>query len=162
MRMRLKFQSLLCAALLAAFAFPAAAQESVPRYASLDRDKVFLREGPSYEHRILWVYRHKGLPVKIIAQFDVWRRVQDWQGSVGWIHSSMLSDVRTVMVTSRKPAPLRKSDDPSSKILALAQPGVIAKLEACRASACEVAADGIDGWLAKKNIWGVNTSESFR
>jgi SH3-like domain-containing protein len=148
-----------------ALALPVAAAtagEPVPRYASLDHSKVFLREGPSYRHRVLWVYRKKGLPVKIIAQYDVWRRVQDWQGSIGWIHSSMLSDVRTVIVTAKKQAPLRESPDPASKILALAKPGVIAKLEACRADACEVSTSGTDGWINKKNIWGVSASERFR
>ena len=133
-----------------------------PPLASLDRDKVFLREGPSYQYRILWVYRHKGLPVKIIAQYDVWRRVQDWQGSIGWIHASQLSDARTVIVTAKKQAPLRENADPASKILALAGPGVIAKLEACSARACEIGVRGSDGWIDKKNIWGVNAGESFR
>ncbi len=140
----------------------AAAGQNVPRYASLDRDKVFLREGPSYQYPILWVYRRKALPVKIIAQYDVWRRVQDWQGSIGWIHASMLSDARTVIVIAKKQAPLREKADPASKILALAQPGVIAKLEACSARACEISVRGSDGWIDKKNIWGVNAGESFR
>lgn len=140
----------------------AAAGEGLPRYASLDRNEVYLREGPTYKHRVLWVYRKKGLPVKIIAQYDVWRRIQDWQGSVGWIHASMLSDARTVIVTGKKQAPIRENPDQSSKILALAKPGVIAKLEACRADACEVSASGTDGWIDKKNIWGVSASERFR
>jgi len=133
-----------------------------PRYASLDRNEVYLREGPSYRHRVLWVYRKKGLPVKIIAQYDVWRRVQDWQGSIGWIHASQLTDARTVIVTAKKQAPIRENADPRSKILALAGAGVIAKLEACRANACEVSASGTDGWIDKKNIWGVSASERFR
>jgi len=139
----------------------ARAGENVPRYASLDRDKVFLREGPSYGHRVLWIYRKKGLPVKIIAQYDVWRRVMDWQGAVGWIHASMLRDARTVIVTSKKQAPIREKADPRSKILALAGTGVIAKLETCRKTACEVSASGTDGWIDKKNIWGVGASERF-
>lgn len=140
----------------------ASAGEDLPRYASLDRNEVYLREGPSYQHRILWIYRKKGLPVKIIAQYDVWRRVQDWQGSIGWIHSSMLSDARTVIVMAKKQAPIRENLGPGGKILALAKPGVIAKLEACRATACEVSASGTDGWIDKKNIWGVSASERFR
>ncbi|HEV2560535.1 MAG TPA: SH3 domain-containing protein [Rhizomicrobium sp.] len=151
--------------LAAAFLGSAARAEGsgdIPRYASFDNAKVYLREGPSYSHAILWVYHRKGLPVKVVAQYDVWRRIEDAEGSLGWVHSSMLSDVRTVIVTAKKPAAIREDDDSSSKILALAQPGVIAKLEACRAMACEIATDGIDGWIDKKNIWGVNTSESFR
>jgi len=152
---------LLAAALMGSTA-QAEGTGAIPRYASFDNAKVYLREGPSYSHRILWVYHRKGLPVKIVAQYDVWRRIEDAGGGVGWVHASMLSDARTVIVTTAKPAAIREDDDSSSKILALAQPGVIAKLEACLAMACEIATDGIDGWIDKKNIWGVNTSESFR
>ena len=149
-------------ALLLAGAADAEGTGAIPRYASFDNAKVYLREGPSYDHRILWIYHRKGLPVRIIAQYDVWRRVQDADGVVGWVHASMLSDARTVMVISPKPAAIREDDGPSSKILALAQPGVIAKLEGCQPTECEISADGTDGWIDKKNIWGVSTVESFR
>ena len=39
-------------------------------------EKAYLREGPTYAHKVLWVYRHRGYPYAVIAQFDVWRRVR--------------------------------------------------------------------------------------
>jgi SH3-like domain-containing protein len=133
----------------------------VPRFASFSRDQVFMREGPTYKHRILWVYRRKGLPVEIVGQFDVWRRVRDSDGTTGWVHSTMIAETRTILVTAPKPVPLYRSDDTRSQILALAQPGVVAKLETCTASLCEVDADGTEGWIDKKNIWGVRAGETF-
>ena len=70
-----------------------------------------MREGPTYRHPILWVYRRKGLPVEIVAQFDVWRRVRDADGTMGWVHASMIAETRTVLVTAPKPVPLHRSDD---------------------------------------------------
>jgi SH3-like domain-containing protein len=132
-----------------------------PHYVSLDSDKVFMREGPTYDHRILWIYHRKGLPLLETAEFDVWRRVEDSQGTVGWVHSSMISNNRTVLVTAGKPAPLRSQEATNSPILALAQPGVIAKLEACGPAACQVSTGGIEGWVDKKNIWGVSAGDVF-
>jgi SH3-like domain-containing protein len=129
-------------------------------FASLSRDKAFLREGPSYQHRILWVYRRKELPVQIVQTYDVWRKIRDSDGTTGWVHSSMLSDRRTVVVTSHSPAKI--TDIPGGKVLALAQPGVVARLEACEADACEISAGGTEGWIKKQDIWGVGVGEVFR
>ncbi len=132
-----------------------------PHFVSLDNNKVYMREGPTYDHRVLWVYRRKGLPVLLTAQFDVWRRVRDSDGAIGWVHSNMISDARTVLVTSKAPAPLRSGEPAKSKTLALAQPGVIAKLEVCGPQACQVSTGGVEGWIDKKNIWGVTAGDVF-
>ena len=44
----------------------------LPRYASLKTDRVNLREGPSKDHRTLWVFQRAGLPVEIVAEFETW------------------------------------------------------------------------------------------
>ena len=138
------------------------APPSVPYFASLSRDKAYLREGPTYQHPILWVYHRKDLPVAVVQSYDVWRKIRDSDGTTGWIHSSMLSDRRTVVVTSKTPARIRAGDSPAARVVALAQPGVVAKLEACEAQVCEVSANGTDGWMEKQDIWGVGVGEVFR
>jgi SH3-like domain-containing protein len=135
--------------------------ETVQRYASLSRDQVFLREGPSYSHRILWIYKRKGLPVGILAEYDTWRRVRDIQGAVGWMHSSMLSDVRTVEVSGKSKAPVHETSNPTSAIVAIAEPRVIAKLRSCLATVCKIETAGLKGWVEKSRIWGVKPGETF-
>lgn len=132
-----------------------------PRYASLAAEKIYLRQGPGYQSRILWVYRRKHLPVKVLAAYDVWRRVEMPDGTVGWVHSAMLSGKRTVVVTGAGKVPIRRDADPASKIVALAETGVIAKLEACEAAACEISVEGAYGWIDKKNVWGALPDEKF-
>ncbi|MGB8363263.1 MAG: SH3 domain-containing protein [Rhizomicrobium sp.] len=139
----------------------AGANLPVPRFASLASDKVYMREGPTYRHPILWVYHRKGLPVLVLAQYDVWRRVEDPDGTIGWIHSFMISQTRTILVTAGSRVPVRQSEDMHSPILAFAQNGVVARLEACSALACEVSTAGTEGWIEKKNIWGVQPGEIF-
>ena len=160
--MRISFLLLLGGVLLAATARAAEPSSAVPRFASLASDKVYMREGPTYRHPILWVYHRRGLPVEIVAQYDVWRKVRDADGATGWVHASMIAERRTVVVTAAKPVPVRRSDDPRSTILALASKGVVAKLEACEADACEIEASDTQGWIEKKNIWGVRVGEVFR
>ena len=52
----------------------------VPRYVSLKADRVSLREGPSKDHRVAWVFQRAGLPVEVTAEFEIWRRVRDAEG----------------------------------------------------------------------------------
>lgn len=152
--------ALLFAAALLLGVAPAGADQ-LPRFASLSRDKAYLRQGPTYDHKVLWIYRHKGLPVEILASYDVWRRVKMPDGTVGWLHVQMLSSARTVLVLGKSPVPLRKDDDGSAKIIALAEPGVTAKLRHCGQTACEITADGTDGWADKSKLWGVRAGETF-
>ena len=71
----------------------------LPRYASLAASQVNVRTGPSTDHPIRWVYERSGLPVRIVEESDVWRRIEDPDGETGWAHASLLSMLRTVIVT---------------------------------------------------------------
>jgi SH3-like domain-containing protein len=152
----------LAPALAVLAAFPALAAQPVPQFASLASGKVYLREGPSYQHKVLWIYRRKGLPVQILHKYDIWYRVKDSDGTVGWISNVMISTRRrTVVVTSNRAAPIRDGAGVNAHAIAYAQHGVVAKLEACKADACKVSVDGTEGWIKKQNIWGVGVGEVF-
>jgi SH3-like domain-containing protein len=138
----------------------ASASEKILRYVSQRTERAYLREGPTYAHKVLWVYRHRGYPYAVIAQFDVWRRVRAADGTVGWMAASMLSDKRTVLVTGKGRAELFAKPQ-EGKVVALADPGAVANLVACRPRACRVRGEDIDGWIAKDRIWGVGANEVF-
>ncbi|MGQ0741302.1 MAG: SH3 domain-containing protein [Alphaproteobacteria bacterium] len=144
------------ALVLIAAAGAAAAQTSSPYFVSLRADKVYMREGPSKEHRIKWVYWRKGLPVEVVSSFDVWRRVRDMDGEMGWIHTSMLSNVRTVMVVGRGKAQMRSDAAADAPLVAEVQRGAVGRVWRCGDGACEVSFDGIEGWIDRARLWGVS------
>src|ERR1700743_2935568 len=94
----------------AVLAAPAPARTE-DRYVSQRGTEAYLREGPSYQHKIVWVYRHRGYPFRITASFDVWRRVETPDGTKGWMSASMLSDHRTVLVTGKSQAQIHAKAD---------------------------------------------------
>ncbi|MGL4278966.1 MAG: SH3 domain-containing protein, partial [Albidovulum sp.] len=49
----------------------------LPRYVSLKAAEANARRGPSLDHRIDWVFRHRDMPLKVTAEFENWRRVED-------------------------------------------------------------------------------------
>jgi len=132
------------------------------RYVSTRSDKAYLREGPSFNHRILWVYKHKGYPFEVIASYDVWRRVRGADGTVGWMSANMLTDQRTVLVTGKDRAALYADPEPRARLVAYAMPGATAKLEACAIRSCRLSAPGLKGWIDKERIWGVSRDEVFK
>ena len=67
----------------------------IPRFVSLKPSDTPMREGPSKDHRIKWVFKKEGVPVEIIAEFENWRRVRDSEGDDGWVFHSRLSGRRT-------------------------------------------------------------------
>jgi SH3-like domain-containing protein len=142
---------------LVAFAQPALAAH----YASLRSDKVFLREGPTFKHRVLFVYRRREYPVEVLASYETWRRVRDPDGTTGWMSETMLSEIRTVLVVGKAHAPLLAAPYATAPKRAEAEPGVVAKLKACKPQFCEIAAGGLTGWIDRTRIWGVNAGEVF-
>ena len=130
------------------------------RYVSQRPDKAYLREGPTFAHKVLWIYRHRGYPFAVIAQFDVWRRVVAPDGTIGWMAASMLTDRRTVLVTGRGRVKIAAEPD-GGKVVGLADPGAIADLKACTRDTCRIKGEAVDGWIAKDRIWGVSADEVF-
>ncbi|HYP57246.1 MAG TPA: SH3 domain-containing protein [Beijerinckia sp.] len=136
----------------------------VPRYVSLKSDRVNLREGPSKDHRTLWVFQRAGLPVEITAEFETWRKVRDSEGSEGWVLHSLLSGRRTALVAPWKKGvdfTLYAKPNANSAPIARLQPNVIGGVRACDGNWCRVAGEGFDGYIQQSNLWGVYPNEKI-
>ena len=132
----------------------------LPRFVSLRAETANVRRGPGLDQRIDWALVHRGLPLEITAEHEQWRRVRDADGATGWVHHTLLSGVRTALVKSEAPVPLRAGPDEGAAVRAMAEPGAVARLEACEAAWCEIAAGGVEGWLPRDAIWGVGADET--
>ena len=139
----------------------AAASAPQPYFVSIKADEAYMREGPSDMHRVKWIYKHKGLPLEVIATFDVWRRVRDMDGEIGWMHMALLTRDRTAVVTAGTGAEVHERDDTTSQIVATAQPGSIGRLLGCGMLACEVEFTGVEGWVSRARLWGVHAGDEY-
>jgi SH3-like domain-containing protein len=132
----------------------------VPRFASLKSERVFVRQGPSNDNAVIWVYVRKDWPVEIIAEQDVWRRIRDMNGQMGWVHSRLLNGTRTAVVKGTSMQPLRRKPDGEERPVAWAEPGVLLRLKRCDGPWCEVEGqNNIDGWLQRTALWGLLPDE---
>lgn len=130
----------------------------LPRFVSMKAAEGNARRGPSLSHRIDWVFQHRYMPLKIVAEYGNWRRVVDRDGAGGWMHYSLLSGVRTVRI-EQDMTPMHKLADENAAVNARSEEGVIARLGACGPVWCKISADGEKGWVKRENIWGVLPGE---
>lgn len=158
------FGGIFAAILALTLACPVLAGEAsglpLPRFVSLRSDEVNLRTGPGQRYPIDWIYSRKDLPVEVIAEFEAWRKIRDWQGAEGWVHQSMLSG-RRMMVVIGGQRQLRGSDGDGADVLAMVEGGVLGRLLQCPRNRdfCRVEAGQIQGWLRRDEIWGVYKGE---
>ncbi len=130
----------------------------IPRYVSMKASEGNVRRGPSLSHRIDWVFTRRDMPLVVTAEYGHWRRVEDRDGQGGWVHYSLLSGVRTVIVAEDL-TPLHMKPAEGTPVAAYAEAGVVARLGACEPEWCRISADGRKGWAPKSTLWGVAADE---
>lgn len=133
----------------------------VPHFVSLRASEVNLRTGPGIRYPIDWVYNRPGMPLEVIDEFETWRRIRDWQGTVGWVHQSMLTGQRRALVVGAERL-LRRAPNETADSVALVEPGVIARLLRCAEDWCKVEVQSLEGWLNKSEIFGVYPDEKLK
>ena len=137
----------------------------IPRFVSLKPSDTPMREGPSKDHRIKWVFKREGLPVEVIGEHEQWRRIRDSESTDGWVYFGRLSNRRTVIIRAAKDKGqqnLFKDDKDSAAIVARLEPGVIANVENCTVGWCKVSVEGYAGYLKKDALWGVYADEKLK
>lgn len=148
----------LAAAVLVVYARGGDRDRPPSRFVTVKAEKANVRAGPGRRYPVRWVFIQPGVPVEIVAEYDNWRQIRDWEGQEGWIHVAMLSRKRSVIVTGAKRTLYRRADIDSPPVVVL-EPGVVAVIEDCGAEWCRVEVRNNRGWLRRGEFWGVDPGE---
>lgn len=142
---------------------PAEAQEKrkTPYWASISASEALMRTGPGKNFPAKWLYRRGDLPIKVIEVYPSWRKVQDPDGTTGWMLVNLLSDTRTALVRGEEPRPMHAAADEASPVRFLAEPGVVGRLTMCDGAWCRFDVDGRDGFIRVEHVWGTSPNEKF-
>lgn len=133
----------------------------LPRWAAFRSDDVNLRSGPGMQYPIDWVYHRRDLPVRILREFEVWRLVEEQDGTKGWVHEATLTGRRGFVVQGGEQI-LRASPADTADPVAKLEPGVVGHIRRCPAASewCDVAAGDYHGWLKRSAMYGVSSDEA--
>lgn len=132
----------------------------LPRFASLRSSKVHLRTGPGVRYPVDWVLVFRNMPVEIVAEFENWRKIRDWQGTEGWVHRTMLSGTRTAIVTGGMHA-LRRDPDGAAPMVAQVEERVVGRVLECADDWCRMEIAKKRGWIRRDHVWGIYKAEKI-
>ena len=130
----------------------------IPRYVSLKVKEANARRGPSLSHKIDWIYKRQNMPLEIYAEYENWRRVRDFEGLGGWVHYTLLSGIRYVLIKNEL-LEMRLLPSIDAQVIAKVPQLNIATLDKCNKDWCRIIDDGYKGWVPKNGIWGVYENE---
>ena len=113
-----------------------------------------LRVGPSADYKIDWVYRRKGLPVKVIRVMEGWRLIEDPDGTRGWVVQRLLTPDRGAIVIGEGESAIYADPNATSKVKWRIEPGVVGKLGDCEQRWCEFSVGNRAGYVPQQRLWG--------
>ena len=134
----------------------------VPRFVSLKSGPANVRQGPSLKHPIKWIFKRESIPLEVLAEFDSWRKIRDFDGATGWIHRALIGSARKAWVApweSGQLFALRSEPRPDASTLATAEPKVLVSVNHCSGTWCSVTKESFDGYIRQQSLWGVYPNE---
>ena len=134
----------------------------IPRYVSLKSNDANIRVGPSKNYPIEIKYIKKNYPLKVLEEYEDWRKVEDFQKNFGWIHKSLISGNRTGIVLSNDNKTIKLLNTLDGNVIGEIGKGNIVFLEKCKIDLCLVSSRNYKGWIDKKYIWGVKEKEIIK
>ncbi len=106
--------------------------------------------------------------MQVLEERSEWARVQDAEGTSGWVPANLISRRRTAVVL---PAPagatdvsraMRAAPRSTSEILAYLEPGVVVGVVGCDGRACRITTSGVRGFVDQDHLWGVGSGETVK
>lgn len=137
---------------------------ALPRMVSLRSSLINARSGPGSRYPIEWVYKQKGAPVEIVAEFELWRKIKDWEGAESWVHKAMLSGRRFVRVVNSGDNNIYAKDDKDSRVVAKVEDGVVGEIDKCPSpkGMCLIKFDNVQGWMPRQVLFGIYKDEVIK
>ena len=133
----------------------------IPRMVSLKNSLTYMRSGPGKKYPITFEFRKKGYPLKIIAEYNNWRKVTTHTNINGWVHTQLLSSLSTAIII--RDTFLKKRPSNSRKSKAKLLQNLLINIKSCELNWCniEIIKNKVFlGWVEKSSIWG-STKNNF-
>jgi SH3-like domain-containing protein len=111
-----------------------------------------MRSGPGTNYEVLWQVE-KYHPFLVKEKKGKWFKIQDFEGDMAWIHSSLLEKMEGV-ITSKSKCNVRSEPNTDSRILFTVERGVPFKVIKREGNWIRIEhADGEKGWIYKTLVW---------
>ena len=133
----------------------------LPRFVSTKSDESNLRIGANIDYPILLTYKVKNFPLKIIDEYEIWRKVIDIEGNEGWMHKSLLQGSRYGVIKTAHEQEVQIYNKPEGVMVGKIGNRNIVRINKCFNLWCHISLNNHQGWINKINVWGVYKDENF-
>ena len=122
-------------------------------FLTLKYNRVKVRQGPSFEYPVKFIYKKKYLPIKVIDSKDNFRKITDLKNNNGWIHVSQLSKKKSA-INIHNLSIIFKKPNIYSQPMAKLEKGKIVIVKKCKEDWCKIITNDYKGWIFKNYLWG--------
>lgn len=138
-------------------AFASRTISEVNYFASLRANETNIRSGPGQNYPIKFTFKLRGLPVRVISEYDNWNEVEDYEGQTGWVTQSLLTKKRTLMVNSAKTfINMYSKNSDKSRVIFRLEDKVLGDYLKCIEDWCGIKISNKKGWVQKSDIFGAD------
>ena len=122
-------------------------------FLTLKYNRVKVRQGPSFEYPVKFIYKKKYLPIKVIDSKDNFRKITDLKNNNGWIHVSQLTKKKSA-INIHNLSIIFKKPNIYSQPMAKLEKGKIVIVKKCKEDWCKIITNDYKGWIFKNYLWG--------
>ncbi len=125
---------------------------------SIKGNDINMRSGPGKNYKVLWELGD-GFPLKLLKRRGNWNQVSDFEGSVGWVHKSVLDQANHMIVKvhrkTRKRINVRSGPGLKYRVIAKAYYGVVFETVKQGNGWVKIKHEkGVNGWVKRSLLWG--------
>lgn len=137
-------------------AFSAKQIEEVNYFSSLRSSETNVRSGPGQNYPIKYTFKLKGIPIRVVSEYDNWNEIEDYEGQKGWVTQTLITKRRTVMVFSKKKSvDMYTKNNEKSRTIFHIENFVIGDYISCIKEWCNVKFNDKKGWIKRSELYGV-------
>lgn len=125
------------------------------KFLSTRFNEVNVRNGPGLNHLLKYKILVEGYPLKIIDEFENWKKIEDFNGNIGWVSRSQLT-IKKFIITLTNKIYLYKFPSFNSKKIAIVQKNKVMNLIKEKEDWLLVESNNMKGWIKKDGAWGLN------
>jgi SH3-like domain-containing protein len=119
---------------------------------SVKTDIANVRTGPDTSDTVIWQVEQYH-PLNVLQKQGSWYLFEDFEGDRGWIHSSLIADIKTVIVKNDN-CNVRSGPGTENDIQFTVDKGVPFKVLEEKGDWLQVVhADGDKGWIHRSLVW---------
>jgi SH3-like domain-containing protein len=125
---------------------------------SIKGNDINMRSGPGKKYKVIWKLGD-GFPLKVLKHSGSWMRVQDFEGTIGWVHKGVVNKTPHMIVkvhkNSKKRINVRSGPGVNRRIVAKAYYGVVFRTLGRKNGWVKVRhGKQVTGWVKRSLLWG--------